>query len=271
MIKEILTEEKIDIFGVLPFSFCRLRRPDLIERRGVSAKDIQSAVMLAIPYYVKDEEEGNLSLYARSGDYHAYSEGLFSRILPKLEEAYGGRFLGFADKSPIEENIAASMAGLGMLGDNYMLIHETYGSFVFLAEILTTVPPECLGFDGAARDASYCMHCGACKKVCPMMIEGRACLSAVTQKKGALSEEEEAYVKKYGMAWGCDLCQLACPYNQKAIRGEVETPISFFHENRIAVLTKACLEEMDEEAFKSRSFSWRGKAPLFRNLEILSE
>ncbi len=269
MLKEILSKEKIEYFGVLPFSACRLRRPDIIERKGVPAGDIQTAVMLLIPYYVQDGE-GNISLYARSGDYHAYSEALFARILPKLEAAYGGRFLGFADKSPIEENIAASMAGLGVLGDNYMLISEAYGSFVFLAEVLSTVSPEVLGFTGEVKEASHCPHCGACKKACPMVLEGMDCLSAVTQKKGTFSEAEEVYLKKYGMAWGCDLCQLACPLNQKVLENGVETPIDFFREDRIAVLTAEKLEAMSEDAFRSRSFSWRGKAPLLRNLELLS-
>ncbi len=270
MLNRLFAEEKIDVYGVLPFSACRVRRPDLIERKGVSADEIQSAVMFLIPYYVNDGA-GNISLYARSGDYHRYSEALFARLLPKLEKAYGGRFLGFADKSPIEENIAASMAGLGVLGDNYMLISEKYGSFVFLAELFSTVSPEMLGYDGEkTREPSYCMHCEACKRACPMVKENLDCLSAVTQKKGPLSEEEAAYLKKYGSAWGCDLCQLACPLNRKVMQSGMETPIAFFHDERISALTKEMLDNMSEEEFRSRSFSWRGKAPLYRNLEILS-
>ena len=103
-----------------------------------------------------------------------------------------------------------------------------------------------------------------------MVIENKECLSALTQKKGAFSEEESAYLKKYGSAWGCDLCQLACPLNKKAMESGVETPISFFHKDRIATLTAETLSAMSDEEFKARSFSWRGKAPLLRNLEILS-
>ncbi len=269
MLKTVFSEEKIEYFGILPISACDLRRPDIIERKGVAASEIKSAVMFLIPYYVHDGE-GNISLYARSGDYHAYSDALFARILPKLEERYGGRFLGFADKSPIEETVAASVAGLGRIGDNYMLIHEKYGSFVFLGELLTTVSPEELGFAGVVGEVTYCSHCGACKKSCPMVIEGMDCLSALTQKKGAFSEKEEQYLQKYGSAWGCDLCQLACPLNAKVLREQIETPIDFFRKDRISVLTKERLLAMTDEEFKARSFSWRGKAPLLRNLEILS-
>jgi epoxyqueuosine reductase len=269
MLRSFFAEENIEYFGLLPFSVCRLRRPDIIERRGVPAEAIRSAIMLLIPYYVHDGE-GNISLYARSGDYHHYSDALFERLAPKLEAAFGGRFLGFADKSPIEENVAASMAGLGVLGDNYMLINEKYGSFVFLAEILSTVEPEALGYGGETAEPSYCMHCGACKKACPMAIDGMDCLSAVTQKKGTLSDEEAAYLQKYGSAWGCDLCQLSCPLNKKVLASGVETPIDFFRKDRISTLTAERLMAMSDEEFKSRSFSWRGKAPLLRNLEILS-
>ena len=269
MLATFFAEEKIEYFGVLPFSACRLRRPDIIERKGISSESIESAIMLLVPYYVNDGA-GNISLYARSGDYHHYCDLLFERLLPKLEARFGGRFLGFADKSPIEENIAASMAGLGKLGDNYMLINEKYGSFVFLGEILSTVKPEVLGFDGKIAEPAYCPHCGACKRACPMMIEDMECLSAVTQKKGVLSDAEANYLKKYGSAWGCDLCQLACPLNQKVLANGVETPIDFFRENRISTLTAEVLEKMSDEEFKARSFSWRGKAPLLRNLELLS-
>ena len=268
MLKRIFENEQIEFFGVLPFSECHCRRPDLIERRGVPASKIQSAVLFLVPYYVNDGA-GNISLYARSRDYHFYCDSLFERILPEMEKAFGGSFLGFADKSPIEENIAAAKAGLGVLGDNYMLINETYGSFVFLAEILSTVSPERLDFSGTVGEAKACLHCGACKRACPAQIENMECLSALTQKKGVLTEEEENYIRKYGSVWGCDLCQLSCPLTLKAVRGGTQTPIAFFKENRISVLTEEILNAMNEAEFRSRSFSWRRKAPLLRNLSIV--
>ncbi len=268
--KTVLEQENIGLYGVLPFSACTCRRPDIIERHGVAASAIRSVVVFLVPYYVEDGE-GNISLYARSGDYHAYCDALFARILPALEEKYGERFLGFADKSPIEENIAAAKAGLGVIGDNYMLISEQYGSFVFLAEILSTAEPETLGFTGEIHEISSCMHCGACRKACPANIERMECLSSLTQKKGTLSPEEEAYIRKYGSVWGCDICQLVCPMNREVIAQARQTPIAFFKENRIAVLTSDILENMTKEEFGARSFSWRGKTPLRRNLAVFNE
>lgn len=270
MLKTIFENERIEFFGVLPFSSCHCRRPDLVERKGLSVQEIKSVIVFLVPYYIHDGV-GNISLYARSGDYHFYCDSLFERVLPILKETFGGTFLGYADKSPIEENIAAAKAGLGVLGDNYMLINEKYGSFVFLAEILSTVSPEELGFSGMLGEVKTCLHCGACKRACPAQIENMECLSALTQKKGTLTEEQENYIRKYGSVWGCDLCQISCPLTKKAMESGVETPIPFFYEKRISVLTEDKLNAMNENEFRSRSFSWRGKAPLLRNLSIIDK
>ena len=269
MLKSVFENEKIEFYGVLPFSECRCRRSDLIERKGLRPEDVRSAVIFLIPYYV-DGEEGNISLYARSGDYHFYSDSLFERILPILRERFEGEFIGFADKSPIEENVAAAKAGLGVLGDNYMLINEKYGSFVFIGEILSTVEPEKFGFSGEITSAKECLHCGACKRACPATTHGGECLSALTQKKGILTEEEEAYIREYGFAWGCDICQTSCPMTRKAIENGAKTPIPFFTENRISHLTEERLSGMTKEEFRFRAFSWRGKQPLLRNLSLFS-
>lgn len=269
MIESFFENEKIEFYGVLPFSACCCRRAELIARKGILPEDIRSAVIFLIPYYV-DGEKGNISFYARSRDYHYYSDGLFERMLPLLRARFGGEFIGFADKSPIEENIAAAQAGLGVIGDNYMLINEKYGSFVFIGEILSTVSPEMLGFSGEIAPVSGCLHCGACKRACPMQSHGGECLSALTQKKGALTQAEESYIREYGSAWGCDICQLSCPMTRKAIASGVQTPIPFFYENRISHLTEELLDGMSKDEFRCRAFSWRGKQTLLRNLALLS-
>jgi epoxyqueuosine reductase len=268
--KDILKNEHIEQYGVLPFSACVCRRPDIIERKGIQASEIRSAVLFLVPYYVNDGK-GNISLYARSGDYHTYCDALFQRILPLLEEKYGERFLGFADKSPIEENIAAAKVGLGVIGDNYMLINEKYGSFVFIGEILSTVSPEEIGFSGEIAQVRECLHCGACKRACPAQSHGGECLSALTQKKGELTPDQEEYIREYGSVWGCDLCQISCPMTKKAVACGVCTPIEFFKEDRISNLTEEILNGMSKEEFRFRAFSWRGKAPLLRNLALFSQ
>lgn len=267
-LEKIFAEEQIEYFSPLPIEKCRVRRADIIERAGMRAEEVKCAIMLLIPYFV-DTAEGNISLYARSRDYHLYCEELFPRLCEKLQAAFGGKFIGFADKSPIEETDAASRAGLGKIGDSYVIINEKYGSFVFIGEILTTVSPDVFGCDArAAFEPTYCDHCGACRRACPMVKEGRECLSALTQKKGELTFDERDYIKRYGSAWGCDICQLACPLVREAIKNGEKTPIKFFWEQRINVLTSEMAENMTDEEFSSRAFAWRGKKTILRNLKI---
>ena len=95
---------------------------------------------------------------------------------------------------------------------------------------------------------------------------GRMRLGSRT-KKGQLTEREKELVKKSGLAWGCDLCQTCCPLNAHIEK----TPIPFFYEDRIARLDAEILAGMDKRAFEERAFSWRGWAPLLRNLELFKE
>lgn len=267
----IFSSENIECFAPIPIEKCRLRRGDMISRAKMKPEEAKTAIMFLIPYYVGDGE-GNISLYARPRDYHLYCAELFPRICEKLGKEFGGRFIGFADKSPIEEADAACRAGLGVIGDSYVIINAKYGSFIFIAEIITDNPPEAFGCEPDGQyELSYCAHCGACRRACPMSGTGRECLSAVTQKKGALSEEEAEYLREYGSAWGCDICQLACPTVQKVIAAGTETPIEFFRKERIENLTEEKLLSMSDEEFSARAFSWRGKDTVLRNLRILKD
>lgn len=268
MIKKVFSDENIEFFAVLPFDKCEVMRPDFISRRGIDIAAVKSAVMFLVPYIAGDGGEGNISLYARSLDYHSYCDSLFSRICARLGECYGRHFWGFADKSPLSETYTAACAGLGIIGDNHLLINEKYGSFVFIGEILSEVPAEELGYDGREPVAGGCLHCGKCKAACPMTESGMDCLSAVTQKKGELTEEETAYIRKYGSAWGCDICQTSCPLVRRAIERGAKTPIEFFYRDRISTLTSGTVNAMSDEEFASRAFSWRGRKTILRNLAL---
>lgn len=97
------------------------------------------------------------------------------------------------------------------------------------------------------------------------------CLSAVTQKKGELTPEEAAYIRKYGSAWGCDICQTSCPLVRRAIEREAKTPIEFFYRDRISTLTSGTVNAMSDEEFAARAFSWRGRKTILRNLALFEE
>ena len=132
---------------------------------------------------------------------------------------------------------------------------------------MTDLSPELLGAI-TPLEVATCHHCGACKRACPTGIlrgEGEDCLSAITQRKGELTESEMDMMRRYNTAWGCDLCQSACPFN----REPVKTPIEFFYRERIDELTREKLDTMDKAEFNRRAFAWRGRKTVERNLEIL--
>ena len=265
IIENAIRAEGIEYFAPIPLSDCEIKRAYLLERAGISDG---TAIMLAVPYCAFFPEKRNISLYATPRDYHIFFKGFFARVTKNLADAFpNNKFAGFSDHSPIAEIKAAAKAGLGVVGRNGLLITEKYSSLVFIGEIVTDMKIEC-----RAGEIKHCEDCGACLRACPGFKDGKFefCLSEISQRKGELTEEELKMLREKGTAWGCDICQLACPLVKKAIESGAETPIEFFRENRIKNLTVETLSGMTDEEFRKRAFSWRGKATLERNIELLS-
>ena len=252
--------EKIEFFSVLDYSDLRETKPHLIEKAGITPR---SCIIFLIPYFFGYPR--NFSTYAASRDYHLYVKGVTERLIAVLGEEYpGGSFAGFGDHSPIDERSAVCSAGLGILGKNGLVINEKYGSYVFIAEVITDVSPSVLGARGI-KAPEVCIDCGACRGACPTGVlrgESSECLSSVTQKKCELSERDIELMKSCCTVWGCDICQKVCPYNAKA----EQTPIEFFREGRIDELTLDAVKGMSDSEFSERAFSWRGREVILRNL-----
>jgi epoxyqueuosine reductase len=269
-IKTLFEKEHIAHVSHLPFSACHVTKAHLYEKQAFLP---QSVLIFLIPYFSVTPE--NFSSYAAAEDYHLYFEALSARLCAELKALYPEEgFIGFADHSPIDERDAAVRAGLGIYGKNKLLISKEYGTYQFIGEILSTVSPERLG-EVKEFPFSLCIGCNACLLACPtgfLRGEGASCLSAITQKKGTLSNEEVALMKKSGTAWGCDECQKVCPYTKEAIhRGSVNSPIPFFNESLITHLTSESVSSLSDEAFACRAFAWRGRETLLRNVRILEE
>ncbi len=264
----LLNDEKIDCFGILPLSFCRITREYLLSRAKINSLTEGSVLMLALPYRREDDEPPNLSQYAIPPDYHAIADEICARIILRLRTLFPTAvFAAFADHSPIDERHAAAAAGLGVLGDHGLLITERYASYVFLAEIITDLPT-----DAQPGKIAFCPHCGACSAVCPVSLDRTECLSALTQKKGMLTPEEQNAIIAHGSAWGCDRCQEACPYTRRALEsGTIFSPIPAFSADRIPHLTAAAVEGMTDDEFSRRAYAWRGREVILRNLRLLEK
>ena len=260
-----LQKKNIDLVGVLPLSACRVIRPYLLERANISSGTV---FMMAVPYFTPacEDKSRNISAYAVSRDYHLFFEELFGELLPYLAKKFpNNRFAAFADHSPISELHAAVRAGLGVIGKNGLLLTEKYGSYVFLGEIITDLEIPC-----EVQAVKLCENCGACANSCPAIVSEKSlCLSALSQKKGTLTKEEQALLCATNTVWGCDRCQECCPYNQRAKRrGTIYTSIPFFHKDTIPSPCVEDIENMPEEEFAKRAYSWRGRETILRNLHL---
>lgn len=263
-VSELLKKKRIELVAPISLSDCRITRKYLLDRVGI---ENGSVFIFAVPYLSSAAlgVERNISVYAAPPDYHAFFAALFEEILPALRVRFPScKFVGFADHSPIDERHAAASAGLGILGDNGMLITEKYSSYVFLGEIITDATVQCV-----SHLPIHCESCGACRASCPYSLSG-TCLSSLTQKKGILSSEEEADLVKFSSAWGCDICQEVCPHTKRAlISGTALSPIRFFNENVIPKITPDIISDMSDGEFACRAYSWRGRETIMRNLTLL--
>ncbi len=263
----------------IPLSVCRPARGYLLEKAGIPSTG--TAVLFAVPYLMTadvGDPDRNLSLYAVPRDYHGYMEALEGEVLSSLRKAFPDRvFALFADHSPISEVDAAARAGLGVLGLNGLLITPDYGSFVFIGEIVTDADYTAVTGEDAPvfpDTPALCEGCGACLAACPVGCrkgDRARCLSALTQKKGELTEDEIGDIRKGGLVWGCDACQLACPHNASVIAVRRDTPVLYFREERLDHVDSSVIAAMDETAFTSRAYAWRGRGVITRNCRLFED
>lgn len=249
-IRDFFKKENIECYSVLPID-----KATVINER-LMPKDAKSVVIFLIPYYTNEYQNRNVSLYAVSRDYHLYIKQLQSRF-----SCDDGFYRFFADTSPIDERQAALYAGLGVKGQNRLLINEKYGSYIFLGSIITDVvfDEDEYAHEFAKKD---CKNCGLCKKNCAFLGGKRDfCLSELNQRK-KVTDEELSFIRSHKIIWGCDDCQTVCPYNKDI----PVTPIEFFHKDTLPCITQQLIENMSDEIFKERAYSWRGKNVILRNL-----
>ena len=263
----------------IPLSICKRSRAYLLDRARISSTG--TAVLFAIPYLITSDVNNpcrNLSLYAVPRDYHGYIKELEETALPILRKTYPRCiFALFSDHSPIYEVDAAARAGLGIIGDNGLLITPDHGSFVFIGEVITDADYAFVtGHDAPDFPAEppHCERCGACANACPIGCcdcDRTNCLSALTQKKGELTPEEEAAILRGGLAWGCDACQLSCPHNIRVMEKGQDTTLPYFVRERNLHLSSEQLSSMTNEAFALRAYAWRGRSVISRNLALLED
>ena len=158
---------------------------------------------------------GRMSRYAQGEDYHLVMEPRLRRLADFLL-ARGARVARYyVDTGPVIDRAAARRAGIGWFGKNTMIITErTYGSWVFLGEILTDL--EIAPDAEAEGDCGRCRIClDACPTgaiVAPYTVDARRCISYLTiEHRGAIPRDLRPQIGEH--IFGCDICQAVCPHN----------------------------------------------------------
>jgi len=160
-----------------------------------------------------------ISRYTLGRDYHKLLRKRLAKLAERIaEEAGGGRYRAFVDSAPVLERALAERAGLGWIAKNTMLINERVGSWFFLGEIYTDLP---LPADDA-RTSKHCGSCRACLDICPtdafvgpFQLDARRCISYLTiEHKGSIDPALRPLMGN--RIFGCDDCQLVCPWNKFA-------------------------------------------------------
>ncbi|WP_430813301.1 tRNA epoxyqueuosine(34) reductase QueG [Carboxylicivirga sp. RSCT41] len=221
----------------------------------------------------RDKEAPKLARYAYGKDYHFVIKDklqeLFNFIKEEIYPSLEGRV--FTDSAPVLDRAWAARAGLGWIGKNTNLIHKKLGSYTLIGELISNLELEP---DQAIKEA-----CGGCQRcidacptnalVAPYQLDANKCISYLTiEHRDELPEAMKGQFNNW--AFGCDICQEACPWNWKARPTKEE---SFTPHPELLSLTKEDWHNMDESYFKElfrKSAVKRTKyAGLKRNLRFL--
>ena len=165
-----------------------------------------------------DPTRGYVSRYALGRDYHKLMRQRLQRLADRISAEIGPfGYRAFSDSAPVLEKALAQQAGLGWIGKHTNLIDRHSGSWFFLGELYTDLP---LPADDAG--ANHCGTCHACIDACPTgaivapyTLDARLCISYLTiELRGSIPEHLRPLIGN--RIYGCDDCQLVCPWNRFA-------------------------------------------------------
>ena len=199
--------------------------------------------------FVNDRDRADISLYALNEDYHDVLVKRLRALEEKIQEEFAGcKTRSYIDTGPILEKPLAQQAGLGWIGKHTNLITEDAGSYYFLSEILLDV-----ALTEAEPAVDRCGTCRSCIDICPTraivapyVLDARKCISYLTiELKGVIPLE---YRKAIGnRIYGCDDCQIVCPWNSYAVKTSEE---AFRERDGTRKLIE--LLRLDDEGFRRR-------------------
>jgi epoxyqueuosine reductase len=231
----------------------------------------RSVVSLGLSYYAgeppdeywNDPSRGRIARYAWGRDYHDVLTPMLRELAGFLRAESGGgattRY--YVDTGPVLERDAAAEAGIGFYGKNTLLIHPRFGSYLFLAEIITDLEldvdePASEGGAQATGPTGSCGSCTLCQETCPThafpvpyVLDSRLCISYLTiELRTAIPEVLRPSMKNW--IFGCDECQSVCPWVRRFAQPREDHFLAFHPDRSTPRLTE--LMGLDEAGFRER-------------------
>jgi len=238
-----------------------------------SAKTIIS-IAVAYPHKLKQQPQktsykrGKFTPNSWGLDYHYVLQDKLDRLARGIEALTADfEYKGMVDTGALVDTAVAQRAGIGFIGKNGLVISKEFGSYMFLGELITNLDIE------PDQPVDYgCGDCNRCVTACPTScligdgsMNAKRCLSFQTQDKGVMDLEFRKKIKT--VIYGCDICQICCPYNKgldNPLATEIDPDLS--HPELLPFL------ELSNGQFKEKfghvAGSWRGKNILQRNTII---
>lgn len=170
---------------------------------------------------LQDPGRAYLSRYALGRDYHKVLRNRLQQLADRINAEVGPAshfsYRAFTDSAPVMEVELAAMSGIGWRGKHTLLLNRAAGSYFFLGELFTNLP-----LPADAPTSNHCGTCQACLDICPTqafvgphVLDARRCISYLTiELKGSIPLELRPLIGN--RVYGCDDCQLACPWNRFA-------------------------------------------------------
>lgn len=235
------------------------------------------AIALAYPSKMKNApksaKNNRRGLFCRASwgrDYHHILReklALLEQYIQSLEPQ--AKMKSMVDTGELSDRAVAERAGIGWSGKNCSIISPEFGSYIYLGEMITTIP-----FPPDKPIEEQCGSCTACIDACPTgalvqagQLNAKKCIAFLTQTKDMIPDE---YRDKIGnRLYGCDTCQLVCPKNKGKdfhLHEEMEPNPEIAKPLLQPLLTMSNREF--KEKFGAISGSWRGKKPIQRNAVI---
>ncbi|SKC75872.1 tRNA epoxyqueuosine(34) reductase QueG [Maledivibacter halophilus] len=246
----------------------------------LTLENSHTIIVIGMSYYVnegditsKDSNKptGNVSKSSWGRDYHLVLKSKMKMLVEYIEKKTKDfQYEYFTDTGPLVDRYLAYKAGIGWYGKNNCIITKEYGSWIFIGYILSNLE---ININMEESKNEGCLNCNNCIKACPtgalmenQLYNPKLCISYLTQTKEDIDYKLREKMGK--SLYGCDICQLVCPYNSNKTTTHKEfIPVGDNYKPNLLGLLKLSNKEF-KKRFEKAALNWRGNKIIKRNALI---